>query len=94
MEQHKCGCGVAGWISLILVVIGGINWGLIGAFSFNLVAYLVGAWPAVERIVYIIVGLAALFVIYKMICWCKCCKACKPEGGSSCGARGGNNPQM
>jgi uncharacterized protein len=57
-------CGVFAWICLILVIIGGINWGLIGLFSFNLVAKLVGAWPIVERIVYILVGLAAIAMIF------------------------------
>lgn len=75
--RRGCGVCVLGWICLIIVIIGGINWGLIGAFSFNLVAALVGKWPAVERIVYIIVGLAALFTIYEAIKCCRCHRNCK-----------------
>ena len=57
------------WIALILVVIGGLNWGLVGAFDFDLVAYLFGsagliAVPAIAKIVYILVGLAAIYTIF------------------------------
>ncbi len=47
-------------ISLILVVIGGLNWGLVGLFNFDLVATLFGTMSAVSRVVYILVGLAAV----------------------------------
>lgn len=48
----------------LLVIIGALNWGLLGAFGFNLVHAIVQAWPAVERIVYVLVGLSALVVLY------------------------------
>jgi uncharacterized membrane protein YuzA (DUF378 family) len=49
-------------ITLILVIIGGINWGLVGLFQFDLVAALFGGQAAaVSRIVYILVGLSALW---------------------------------
>ena len=51
------------WIALILVIVGGINWGLIGAFDFNLVAAIFGAMSSITRIVYVLVGLAALYCI-------------------------------
>lgn len=51
------------WIALILVIVGGINWGLVGAFEFDLVAAIFGAMSAVTRIVYVLVGLAALYCI-------------------------------
>lgn len=70
-------CGVLGWICLILVIIGGINWGLIGIFGFNAVATLVGTWPAIERIIYILVGIAAVLMIFFA---CRCCSK------SSCGS--------
>ena len=51
-------------IALILTVIGGINWGLIGIFQFDLVAWLFGGQSAwLSRIVYILVGVAALWCI-------------------------------
>jgi uncharacterized membrane protein YuzA (DUF378 family) len=52
------------WIVLILVIIGGINWGLIGFFNYNLVDAVFGAMSAASRVIYAIVGLAALYTIY------------------------------
>lgn len=51
-------------IALALVVIGGINWGLIGIFRFDLVAWIFGGQAAVlSRIIYTLVGIAALWCI-------------------------------
>lgn len=47
--------------TLILVIIGGLNWGLVGAFDFDLVAALFGEGSALSRLVYILVGLSALW---------------------------------
>lgn len=52
------------WIALILIVIGGLNWGLVGAFSFDLVAAIFGDMSVIARIVYILVGLSALYTIF------------------------------
>jgi len=49
--------------ALILVIIGAINWGLIGLFSFDLVATLFGNMTTFTRIVYILVGIAGLYSI-------------------------------
>ncbi|MGY8526687.1 DUF378 domain-containing protein [Paracidovorax citrulli] len=49
-----------GAISLILLIIGGLNWGLVGIANFDLVAALFGEGSMLSRIVYILVGLAAL----------------------------------
>lgn len=51
-------------IALWIAIIGGLNWGLIGLFDFNLVAAIFGGMSLLTRIVYIIVGLAALWLIY------------------------------
>lgn len=49
-------------ITLVLVIIGGINWGLVGAFQFDLVAAIFGGQDAaLSRLVYILVGLSALW---------------------------------
>lgn len=53
---------VIDWIALILVIVGGLNWGLV-ALKFNLVTFLVGAWPWLEIAVYALVGLSALWTI-------------------------------
>ena len=51
-------------IALALVIIGGINWGLIGLFQFDLVAWIFGSQAALgSRIVYGLVGLSALWSI-------------------------------
>ena len=48
-------------ITLLLVIVGGVNWGLVGLFGFDLVAALFGAGSALSRIVYILVGASALW---------------------------------
>ena len=48
-------------ITLVLVIVGGLNWGLVGAFNFDLVAALFGAGSALARLVYILVGVSALW---------------------------------
>jgi uncharacterized membrane protein YuzA (DUF378 family) len=50
-------------ISVILVIVGGLNWGLVGLFNFDLVATIFGDMSVVSRIVYVLVGLAALYLI-------------------------------
>lgn len=51
-------------IALVLSIIGGINWGLIGIFRFDLVAYLFGGQTStISRVIYTLVGLAALWCI-------------------------------
>ncbi len=54
-------------IAFILVIIGALNWLLIGLFSFDLVAMIFGTMSIVSRIVYALVGLASLWVIYFMV---------------------------
>jgi uncharacterized membrane protein YuzA (DUF378 family) len=57
----------------LLVIVGGLNWGLVGLGgliagspdSWNLVSLLVGSWPALESIVYVLVGLSAVWMVIK-----------------------------
>ena len=51
-------------VALLLIIIGGVNWGLVGFFDFNLVDTLFGAGSALARVVYAVVGLAA---VYKLV---------------------------
>ncbi len=51
-------------LAFVLLVIGGLNWGLVGAFNFDLVTYLFGAMTVLSRVVYVLVGLSALFKIF------------------------------
>jgi uncharacterized membrane protein YuzA (DUF378 family) len=83
MMCKDCGNGMCGGhrcgpmkIAKILVVIGGLNWGLVGLGGFlgmdlNVVHMILGRAPAVEWVVYILVGVAALLKIFG--CKCKMC---------------------
>ncbi|MCR6515175.1 MULTISPECIES: DUF378 domain-containing protein [Clostridium] len=50
-------------IALLLVIIGAVNWGLIGLFNFNLVSLLFGVGTILSNIVYILVGISGLYSI-------------------------------
>lgn len=60
-------------ITLALVIIGGLNWGLVGVFEFDLVAKIFGDMSVASKVVYILVGVSALYTL--MLCPKKCCKA-------------------
>jgi uncharacterized membrane protein YuzA (DUF378 family) len=49
------------WIALILVIVGGLNWGLVGIFDFNLVTTIFGSMPAISNIVFDLVGISAIY---------------------------------
>ncbi len=71
-------------ISFILVIIGGLNWGLVALGSFmgsnwNVVNLILGSWPTVENIVYLLVGLSAISLLVSHKGDCRTC------GGSSSG---------
>lgn len=70
-----CGsCCTGHKVAWALVLVGALNWGLIGALNFNLVNAIFGSWSMVERVVYIVVGLAAIMMLFKGKC-----KMCKME---------------
>ncbi|WP_418222626.1 DUF378 domain-containing protein [Clostridium isatidis] len=50
-------------IALILVIIGAINWGLIGFFDFNLVEAIFSTMPAISRVIYALVGITGLYCL-------------------------------
>lgn len=54
-------------IATVLVIIGGINWGLVGAFEFNLVDAIFGDGSVGSRVVYVVVGVSALIAIANLI---------------------------
>lgn len=66
-------------ITLLLLIVGGINWGLVGLFDLDIVAALFGAGSALARIVYIAVGVSAVYQLIPLF------------GAMS--HRGYNNPQ-
>ena len=57
------------WASLVLVIVGALNWGLVGLgnlvdANWNLVNLLLGGFPTVEALVYVLVGLAGVYELY------------------------------
>ena len=48
------------WITIILVIVGALNWGLVGTFDFNLVSAIFGAVMWLENLIYILVGLSGI----------------------------------
>lgn len=54
------------WVAVILVLVGGLNWLLVGAFNFDLVAAIFGQMSVLARIIYILVGLSAVFLIFNI----------------------------
>jgi uncharacterized membrane protein YuzA (DUF378 family) len=56
-------------VAFVLLVVGGLNWGLT-AFDYNVVEMLLGKWPMVVTVVYVLVGLSAVFeaVTHKQNC--------------------------
>lgn len=69
MKGEKCSMHCFTWS---LVIIGGLNWGLVGLFNWNLVEALFGGWPMLVKIIYILVGLSTVSLLAK-----KSCKSCK-----------------
>jgi hypothetical protein len=58
------------WTALVILIIGGLNWGLVGLFGYDVVSSVFGSIPALARIIYVVVGLSAIYVIFA-----------RPEGG-------------
>jgi len=56
--------GAMDWIAMLLLAIGGINWGLVGLMELDLVATLFGEMSTISRAIYVSVGLSALYTLY------------------------------
>lgn len=54
-------------VTLVLLIVGGLNWGLVGLFGFDLVAALFGQMSALSRIVYTLVGVSAVWQIIPLV---------------------------
>lgn len=55
------------WVAWVLVIVGGLNWGLVGFFKWDLVAALFGDMSGLSRVVYALVGLAALYMLVMVV---------------------------
>jgi len=60
--KQKGVMGVIGLIAFILILLGALNWGLVGLFNFNLVTVIFG-YGMVTNVIYVIIGVAALYKI-------------------------------
>lgn len=60
-------------VSFTLVLVGALNWGLVGLFSFDLVAALLGTMPSLAKLVYVLVGVSAIIVAVTHKKDCKVC---------------------
>ncbi|MFA7278106.1 MAG: DUF378 domain-containing protein [Candidatus Gracilibacteria bacterium] len=75
-------CCAPKWICNALVLVGALNWGLVGFFSFNLVEKLLGSWPMAITVTYDLVGVAAVLCVVHYFA-CPCDKG--DEKGGCCG---------
>jgi uncharacterized protein len=64
VDTRTGGMSGLAWVAIALVVIGALNWALVGLFEWNLVAALFGPMSAITRIVYVVVGLAGLYLLF------------------------------
>ena len=53
-----------GWLIFILLIIGGLNWGLVGAFDYDLITSIFGEAGTITQIIYILIGLAAVYELF------------------------------
>jgi uncharacterized membrane protein YuzA (DUF378 family) len=53
-------------VSMVLVIVGGLNWGLVGVLDFDLVATIFGDMSTISRVVYTLVGLSAVYLITQL----------------------------
>lgn len=67
------------WTAIVFIIIGALNWGLVGIFGFNLVAAIFGEMSALSRIIYALVGIGALVFLFVTVP--KFTKACVPVTG-------------
>jgi len=59
------------WIVQILLIIGGLNWGLIGLFKYDLVSAIFGEMSGISRFIYTLVGIAAIYALVTVWNYCK-----------------------
>lgn len=54
-------------VSMLLLIVGGFNWGLVGWLKYNLVDEIFGVESVISRVVYAVVGIASIYCIYSMV---------------------------
>ena len=54
------------WVAIVLLLVGGLNWGLVGLFNFDLVTQIFGFGSTLTKIVYVLVGISAVYSIFAL----------------------------
>lgn len=67
MDFPKLRLGMLDWVFVLLLVVGGLNWGLVGLLKYNLVETLFGVGTTVTMLVYDVVGVSALYVAVRAL---------------------------
>lgn len=60
-------------VAFTLLLVGGLNWGLLALLNFNLVSTVLGTWPTLEKLVYVLVGASAVYIAVTHMSECKAC---------------------
>ena len=60
-------------VAFTLLIVGGLNWGLVALLNFNLVNMIFGSMPMLEKLVYILVGVSAVYIASTHMSDCKAC---------------------
>lgn len=81
MKKGKCGHAHVAWW---LIMLGALNWGLVGAFDFNLVAAVLGSVAWLETLTYVLIGLSALMMLIHKFGMAGCCGKGKGKDKKCC----------
>ena len=79
------------WVAVILVIIGGLNYGIVGLFGVNVLGFILGA-GLLERIIYVLIGISAIWLIIELARCSKCC--CKSGSCKCCTPSSVENPEI
>ena len=63
-----------GYLSLVISIVGALNWGLVGLLNFDLVAHLFGGHAHLVKGTYLLVGISGLYAAYTLFLGCSTCK--------------------
>jgi uncharacterized membrane protein YuzA (DUF378 family) len=72
------------WIVAILLVVGALNWGILGLFGVNVIDKMFGEMSGISRLLYVLVGLAGLVKLARL---CGCCSGCGCGPKCSCNSK-------
>jgi uncharacterized membrane protein YuzA (DUF378 family) len=76
-------------IAYIIVLLGAFNWGIYGLFDFDIIQFTLGTIPLFARIIYVSVGLSALYIVLNryVLCTCLTCNTCAINNDCECNSK-------